>query len=104
MGQLQLRNGESGTWASRGGGRGRQILGIRAGGQVEGLMELDGTGADCMDLTLVSGMVREGGIADVPGRAQRPPSQGQHCGGSLTVHYPCTGDRVGRQVAGWLIS
>ena len=61
MGQSQLRNGESGTWTPKGHRWGWQILGIRAGGQVEGLVDLHGTESDSTDLTLVSGRVREGG-------------------------------------------
>ena len=44
------------------------------------------------------------GIVGVPGVALRPPSQGQASGGPLAVYHPCTGDRLGRQVAGWSIS
>ena len=36
---------------------------------------------------------------DVPGLAQRPPSQGLIFGGLAVVYYPCTEKVVGEQVA-----
>ena len=35
----------------------------------------------------------------MPGLAQRPPSRGLINGGPIVVYYPCTGDRVSKQVA-----
>ena len=36
---------------------------------------------------------------DVPGLAQRPPSQGLIFGGPVVVYYPCTEKVVDEQVA-----
>ena len=37
------------------------------------------------------------------GTAHRPPSQGARITASFGVSYPCTGECIGRQGAGWVI-
>ena len=66
----------------------------------------NGDGRDCdglADLTPGPGMAHEGGSPARLGLCAAP-SGGQPHGGPLAVLYPCTGDRVERQVAGLEIS
>ena len=49
--------------------------GIRAGGQVEGSVDLHGTESDSADLTPGSFMVREGGSWACPGSPRGPPQK-----------------------------
>jgi len=86
MGQRQLRNGESGTLTPRGGGRDCEKPGIRAGGNVEGLMALDGTVPGLKDVTLVTGKVREGESRMCLGLCTAPPQKVSRPAG----HWRCT--------------